>query len=254
MDYQRNKKYFTQKENVVPVIVSGILIALGFILIVFLSNTRGMSTWLMRSIGLVCLAVGAVVALIYTNVRIKDSETDGDVEEIKKKFYADFKDHFDKLEVRRLRSERQMGQAQQKYDPVFFGTYSFDGAEDGKILVKRGSDGKSRSSVYSQSGFWLRSNSVCLAERKESLVEDSVLFENFTEYRYTELGEAVLVETEASGYSGVTKYEHLRITDTDGKTIIEFPILGDADADGYAAEINSVIIKAKKTAENGDNI
>lgn len=255
MDRNRNKKYFEQKNKTYPIIIASACIAVGFIMVVFLANTRGINRWAMTSLGLPLLVIGTVMWVIMSVVRIKDSEIDHDAAELNASFATEFKDHFEKKDVRRVKYDMVYGTpaATPKAEPVLFGTYCFDSE---KALHKRGGDGKSRSSVYSLSGFLLRNETICLAEKKVSLVDpenDGVVLESFSEPKYHELDSAALVESAANGYSGVTRYEHLRITDLDGNTVIEFPILADASADEYVAEINTRI-KREKERIAGNNV
>lgn len=243
MDYERNKKYFAQANKSYPIVISASLIIAGLLMILILSGARGINTWLMYSLGVTCLLAGAVIWIIFNTIRIKDSEIDALRADLKKDFETDFRNHFLETDIRKLKYEQLHGTHEPQKDPVFFGTYCFDNPA---ALHKRGSDGKSRSSIYSRSGFLLKSASICIAEREISLISDEIPVEFFIEERYADLSEAALIDPEITGYSGVTHYQHLRLTAADGSILAEFPILGDAAADEYVAEINSRIRHAKK--------
>lgn len=242
MDYERNKKYFAQVNKTYPIAISGALILAGLLMILILSGLRWVSTWLMYSLGVSCLLAGAVIYLVYNSIRIKDSEIDALRDDLKRNFEIDFKNRFTETDVRKLKYEQLHGNHEPQKDPVFFGTYCFDSPA---ALHKRGADGKSRSSVYSRSGFLLKSAAICVAERETSLISDEIPVEFFIEQKYADLASAALIDPQITGYSGVTHYQHLRLTANDGSVLAEFPILGDAAADEYVAEINSRIRHAK---------
>lgn len=242
MDYARNKKYFEQENKSAPIVVSAVLFMAGLLMILILSGLRWANTWLMYSLGITCLVAAAIIYVIYSTIKIKDSEIDALRDSIKKDFEIDFKNHFTETDIRKVKYEQLHGTHEPQKDPVFFGTYCFDNAA---AMHKRGNDGKSRSSIYSRSGFLLKASTICVAEREVSLLSADVPVEFFIEKKYTELGEASLIDPQISGYSGVTHYQHLRLTGDDGAVLAEFPILGDAAADEYVAEINSRIRHAK---------
>ena len=64
MDYNLNKKYFGQNLSTAPIVVSAACIAIGFLMVVFLANTRGMPSYLMTSGGLTILAVGIAIFVV----------------------------------------------------------------------------------------------------------------------------------------------------------------------------------------------
>ena len=74
MNYSRNKKYFEQKLSTAPIIVSAACIAIGFLMVVILSGTRGMNSYLMTSGGLTLLAIGVGIFVWRSAIKIPDSE------------------------------------------------------------------------------------------------------------------------------------------------------------------------------------
>lgn len=62
MNYERNKKYFSQVNKTYPIVISAALIAVGFIMVVFLASTNGLPRGLMRMIGFPLLAAGVILA------------------------------------------------------------------------------------------------------------------------------------------------------------------------------------------------
>lgn len=247
MNYTRHKKYFEQNLSTTPVIISAACIAIGFLMVVILSGTRGFNSYLMTSGGLTLLAIGVAIFLVRSSKKIPDSEIDGEAQKLYNTFAADFKNKFIPTDIRTIRYEMTNHIPHQKLEPVTFGTYCFEGEE---ILAKKGNDGKSRSSVYSMSGFLLKPDSICFAEREISLISDvDPIPGDFREMKYLSLSGASLEKVpEKKGYEGFAKYRHLRILDNDGSTVIEFPILADAAADDYVNDINLRITRAKEKA------
>lgn len=245
MNYQRNKKYFEQVNKAYPIVISAVLIAVGFIMVVFLAGTHGLPRGLMMMIGFPLLAAGIVLATTISAVRIKDSEIDETTAALREDFSKSFCDKYVNIDVRRYKNEQRYGDHQDHHtDPVFFDTYFFD---DDSALFKRGGDGRERSSVYSLSGFMLRPASICLGERYVNITDGS-RSENFIELPYTSLSGVKYEDTEASGkvYVGKTRYSHMIITRADGTVAVDLPILADADADSYIADIGARIARAGK--------
>ena len=247
MDYNRNKKYFAQQLSTAPIIISAACFAIGFLMVVILSGTRGFNSYLMISGGLTLIAIGAVIFLVRAAKKIPDSE----ISEQARKLYDTFKDDFNQKylpqDIRTIRYEMAHHISRPKLEPVTFATYCFEGED---VLAKKGNDGKSRSSIYSMSGFILKPDSICLAEREISLISDNdPIPGDFREFKYLDLSSATLEHVpEKKGYEGFAKYRHLRLCDNEGKIVIEFPIIADAAADDYVTDINLRITRAKEKA------
>lgn len=247
MDYNRNKKYFAQNLSTAPVIISAACIAIGFFMVVFLANTRGMPSYLMTSGGLTIIAVGVVIFLVRSARKIPDGEISEQARKLYATFQDDFNKHFIPQDIRTIRYEMTNHISRPKLEPVTFATYCFEGDE---VLAKKGNDGKCRSSIYSMSGFILKPDSICVAEREISLISDNnPIPGDFREINYLDLGSASLEKVPAKkGYEGFAKYRHLTLKDNDGSVIIDFPILADAAADDYVNDINLRIQRAKEKA------
>lgn len=245
MNYSRNKKYFEQKLSTAPIIVSAACIAIGFLMVVILSGTRGMNSYLMTSGGLTLLAIGVGIFVWRSAIKIPDSE----ISEQAKKLYAEFQEDFNQKflpqDIRTIRYEMTNHIARPKMEPVTFATYCFEGEE---VLAKKGNDSKCRSSIYSMSGFILKPDSICIAEREISLVSDNdPIPGDFREVGYVDISSASLEKVpEKKGYEGFAKYRHLRLTDNEGNIIMEFPIIADAASDEYVKDINQRITRAKE--------
>lgn len=245
MNYHRSKKYFEQVNKSYPIVISAVLIAVGFIMVVFLAGTHGLPRGLMMMIGGPILVAGVVLATTISAVRIKDSEIDETTAALREDFGKSFNDKFINTDVRRYKNEQRYGDHQDHHtEPVFFDTYFFD---DEHALFKRGGDGRERSSVYSLSGFMLKPASVCIGERYVDITDGSIS-ESFVELPYTSLSEVKYEDTEASGkvYVGKTRYSHIIIKRADGTVAADLPVLAAADADSYIEDIGTRIVRAGK--------
>lgn len=246
MNYERNKKYFAQKLSTVPVVISAACIGIGFIMAVFLANTRGMP-YVFMPIGLTLIAIGAAIFVVRSARKISDGEISEQAAKLYETFKEDFNQKFLPQDIRTIRYEMTNHVSRPKLEPVTFATYCFEGAD---VLAKKGNDGKCRSSIYSMSGFILKPDSICVAEREISFILDNAPIPgDFREIEYLSLGSATLEKVpEKKGYEGFAKYRHLTLKDNDGCIVIDFPIIADAAADDYIKDINLRITRAKEKA------
>ncbi len=109
MNYRRNKKYFEQVNTVYPIIISAALIAVGFIMVVFLAGTRGLPRGLMMMIGFPLLVAGIILGTTISAIRIKDSEIDEVTVALREDFGKSFCDKFVNIDVRRHKNEQRYG-------------------------------------------------------------------------------------------------------------------------------------------------
>ena len=248
MNYERNKKYFAQQLSTAPVVISAACIGIGFFMAVFLANTRGMP-YIMMPIGLTLIAIGAAIFVVRSARKIPDAEISEQAAKLYEVFKEDFNNKFLPQDIRTIRYEMTNHISRPKLEPVTFATYCFEGEE---VMAKKGNDGKCRSSIYSMSGFILKPDSICVAEREISFISNNnPIPGDFREINYLDLGSATLEHVpEKKGYEGFAKYRHLTLKDNDGNVVIDFPIIADAAADDYVKDINLRITRTKeKTAE-----
>ncbi len=238
MDFSRNKKYFFQREDSWQVVLGAILIAAGFIMTVFLGFTKNLPQALFQALGLVSMLAGAIVFIVRSNVKVKDSDIDDAVASLDESFRDAFELKFVRPEMRvqRLANELEHG------DIFYYGTYIFDGED---TLSRRGSDGRSRSSLYSFSAFMLLHNKLCAAKRRICIVENEPFEDEFVSLKYTAMSEVKLVEADATGYKGTTPYEHMIVYGNNGEILLEIPMLADAEAEDSVAVLNTRIAHAK---------
>ena len=247
MNYERNKKYFSQHLSTLPIIISAACFGLGFLMVVILANTRGIPGYIMTPAGLTLIAVGAFIFIVRSARKIPDGEISEQTGKLYEAFQEDFNQKFIPQDIRTIRYEMLNHISRPKLEPITFATYCFEGED---VLAKKGNDGKCRSSIYSMSGFILKPDSICVAEREISLISDNnPIPGDFREIKYLDLGKASLEKVpEKKGYEGFAKYRHLTLFDNNDKIFIDFPILADAAADDYVKDINLRIQRAKEKA------
>lgn len=247
MNYERNKKYFSQHLSTLPIIISAACFGLGFLMVVILANTRGIPGYIMTPAGLTLIAVGAFIFIVRSARKIPDGEISEQTGKLYEAFQEDFNQKFIPQDIRTIRYEMLNHISRPKLEPITFATYCFEGED---VLAKKGNDGKCRSSIYSMSGFILKPDSICVAEREISLISDNnPIPGDFREIKYLDLGKASLEKVpEKKGYEGFAKYRHLTLFDNNDKIVIDFPILADAAADDYVNDINLRITRAKEKA------
>jgi hypothetical protein len=247
MNYERNKKYFSQHLSTLPIIISAACFGLGFLMVVILANTRGIPGYIMTPAGLTLIAVGAFIFIVRSARKIPDGEISEQTGKLYEAFQEDFNQKFIPQDIRTIRYEMLNHISRPKLEPITFATYCFEGED---VLAKKGNDGKCRSSIYSMSGFILKPDSICVAEREISLISDNnPIPGDFREIKYLDLGKASLEKVpEKKGYEGFAKYRHLTLFDNNEKIVIDFPILADAAADDYVKDINLRITRAKEKA------
>ncbi len=246
MNYERNKKYFAQHLSTAPVVISAACIGIGVFMAVFLANTRGMP-YIFMPMGLTLIAIGAGIFVVRSARKIPDAEISEQAAKLYETFKDDFNQKFLPQDIRAIRYEMTNHISRPKLEPITFATYCFEGDE---VMAKKGNDGKCRSSIYSMSGFILKPDSICVAEREISLISNNnPIPGDFREIKYLELGSATLEHVpEKKGYEGFAKYRHLTLKDNDGNIAIDFPIIADAAADDYVKDINLRITRAKEKA------
>ena len=247
MNYERNKKYFSQHLSTLPIIISAACFGLGFLMVVILANTRGIPGYIMTPAGLTLIAVGAFMFIVRSARKIPDGEISEQTGKLYEAFQEDFNQKFIPQDIRTIRYEMLNHISRPKLEPITFATYCFEGED---VLAKKGNDGKCRSSIYSMSGFILKPDSICVAEREISLISDNnPIPGDFREIKYLDLGKASLEKVpEKKGYERFAKYRHLTLFDNNDKIVIDFPLLADAAADDYVKDINLRIQRAKEKA------
>lgn len=249
MNYARNEKYFGQKPSSIPTLISALMIGVG-ILLLLLSFTRGFH-YAFYALAFLLTVGGVVIWAVFSNIKIKDSEIDDELVKIREGFASDFDERFGQKNAARIKFEQTYGPKstsvrEEKYEPVFFDTYWFEG--DG-TLRRDGSDGRARSSVYSSSGYVLKKDRICIGRRLSSLISPDRPEEDFfAEYAYSELTGAAIEAGEKVGRTGTAVYGHLMITAADG-TVVSLPVIADAAADEHAARILNRIISAARNRQ-----
>ena len=231
MDRQMNEKYFTAKANGLLMIIGIVLAAIGLVMAFFF--------WEFRVIGIVVAVVGLVLAMIATGKRVKDSDIDDAIEREAKAFEETFVDKFitDHSRASGLKVSQDAPKPKRRGKPEYFGCYWFKDVK----YVKRGGDGKARSSSYCFAGILVDPDQLSVGKMLTSLVSDDKE-ELWVKVDFTDLDKAELVDPVAdAAYTQFVRYTMMRITKKDGSIFAELPLTADATADKAAAEINQAI-------------
>lgn len=231
MDHQMNEKYFTAKGGGILMLVGLVLAAVG-LLATFLF-------WELNAIGIVVAAVGIVLAFISTGKKVKDSDIDEAIDRETKAFEEAFVDKFitDHSRAGGLKVSADAPKPKRRGKPEYFGCYWFNNVK----YVKKGSDGKARSSTYCCAGILIDPDQLSLAKNLFSLVDDTKE-DAWVQASFADLEKAELVDPVAdSRYSQYVRYTILRVTKKDGSTFAEIPLTADATADKMRDEINQSI-------------
>ena len=135
MDANRIKKYFSQKPHTVSTIIAVALACIGFAIIILLPGH-------FTPFGLALMFVGAILFLVLS-LQIKDSELSEAAKEVQAKFKETFEEEFIYRDTRKLHQAELRGFRPK--EPVYESSYLMSGEG---LLIRRGGDGKFRSSMY----------------------------------------------------------------------------------------------------------
>ena len=162
MDHQLNTKYFTAKGGGILMIVGIALAAIG-LLATFLF-------WELNVIGIIIAVVGIVLAFVSTGKKVKDSDIDEAIDREAKAFEEAFVDKFitDHSRAGGLKVSADAPKPKRRGKPEYFGCYWFKDVKH----VKRGGDGKARSSTYCFAGILIDPDQLSLGKVLMSLVSD----------------------------------------------------------------------------------
>ncbi len=231
MDRQLNTKYFTAKGGG-ALMIAGIVIAAIGLLALFLF-------WELAAVGAIIAIVGIVMAFISTGKKVKDSDIDEGLAREAKAFEETFVDKFitDHSRAGGLKVSADAPKPKRRGKPEYFGCYWFKDVQ----FVKRGGDGKARSSTHCFAGILIDPDQLSLGKSLFSLVSEDK-DEVWVQAPFTDLEKAELIDPEAdSAYTQFVRYTILRVTKKDGSLFAEIPLTADATADKMRDEINQAI-------------
>lgn len=192
MDYKKNQKYF-QPTN----LKAGIIVCIiGLVLLAASPIT-----------GIIAIAIGALLIYLQVGGRPTDEEIDAAVTS--------------QLKDMKTRALRKLGVDEDEVSEI--APITFDGYVYNKALIKKGKDGKYRSSKYQAVMFFFSSNEVHCFTYDFSIVESSQK-ESTDVYFYKDIV-SVSTQTDGTEYSvGKGKssqfdYEYFKLTTTGGTSI-----------------------------------
>lgn len=216
MEYKRNKMYFdtSSMKVAIAILIIGIVLTLA-----------------QPVVGILVLIIGV---FLFVKFRIKDEQIDAAVAS--------------QLSNMKERALKKLGLDEDEVNEI--APISFDGYVYKDALIKKGKDGKYRSSKYQAVMFFFSSNEVHCYTYDFSLIEDSQR-ESTDVYFYKDIV-SVSTQTEGTEYtvgngkSGKFDYEYFRLT-TAGGTSISCSV---RNADDAQRSINGMrsLIRSKKMA------
>ncbi|MBR7184530.1 MAG: hypothetical protein IKD37_02860 [Clostridia bacterium] len=233
MDHQMNQKYFTAKAST-PLLIAGLVLVL-------LGLVAAFAVYELRIIGIVVAVVGGVMLLLSSSKKVKDSDVDDGIARAQKAFEEEFVDKFitDHSRSAGLKVSADAPKPKRRGKPEYFYCYWFKDVQH----VKRGGDGKARSSTYCFSGILIDPDELSLGKKLASLIEAKA-DETWTKAPFAELEKAELVDAPVdAAYTQFARYAILRVTKKGGEIFAEIPLTADATADKIAAEINQSIAR-----------
>lgn len=227
MDEKRILKYFSQKSHSLITLIAVLLLCLGFCVILLLPP----SFW---ALGLLMMLAGALMFIVLS-VQIKDSEVDEAVAAVMETFRKAFEEQFIYYDTRKLHQAELHGQYHK--EPIYASGY-LTGVEG--LLIRRGNDSKTRTSVYQCVGILEEEDSIRFHVQNFSLVGGGKDQPQTLNIAYTELSRVALGESFAQ--------MHLTTMEIYGKEgndcLLRFQMPADAKTDDLVADINAKIHKA----------
>ena len=244
MDYKTTSKYFDNITNIFryagfALMAAGVILSLLNLIL---------DAFFLMSIGIILLLIGVVLVVFDSGRRTKDAE-------IEKAVHLEL----DKLPLKaseKMESDRRHLHEIQKYE---FHSYDFRDADS--VKVKRGTDGKMRSSKVAYTALYYMTEAhhakVMVYEYDFSLLQFDK-HENLTEIPEDNLVSAELVQKTAKvhpvGAKNETEITYAVINIVyGGDKVISFPAKNDAASDDVVAAINRSIRKRQMEAEASES-
>ncbi len=236
MNFKYNLKYFTGKEWPVPLGSGMVLIGL----LPAVLQIMGLPMMFFIPFGVIAAVVGACFVIFTLGGKTSDAEFAEQVQ----RFTSGMQDSA----LKKLGIEEKHVKVMPLYDPYRFGEYDFTGSEE--LLVKRGKDGKIRSSIYSETLLLFMSEKLGLYRQRFSFIKDYNEF--FLDViPYTEIDSVFVTEgvykTNYEKNNLTAKYVMFNLKSTQD-TLITIPAHNDADLDKLVASIMKLVGQKKAAA------
>lgn len=244
INYKANLQYFIQsfksKKNITRFVIAGVFALLALVFFLFIRFGHGLN--LVVTLVFLAAAVGVLVSIFSSMV--KEADIDDSVKIAKQQFESDLHDLFLPVDTHKNRSLTEERSKRKEYVP--FETYYFGGEG---LLVKKGSDGKHRTSRYCMNGIYLFPQEIGCGRRIFSLVEESGTTTETKICKYVELDRVALESAEIpEEYQGFSRYVNMTLYAADGSVFMQLPIIADSAADSLCDQLNGIILSRKKEA------
>ncbi|MHB1153949.1 MAG: hypothetical protein ACYCWE_11910 [Eubacteriales bacterium] len=225
MNFKYNLKYFTSKDW--PVALGSAMMVIGLTPAVL--QIMGIGMMVFTSFGIIMAFVGACIVVFTLGGKTSDIEF---AEQIQR-----FTAGMQQSALKKLGFEEKHIKIYPLYDPYRFGEYDFSGSED--ILVKRGKDGKIRSSIFSQTLLLFTAEKLCIYRQRFSFLNDYNEF--FLDViPYIDIDSVFITDgiykTQFEKNNLTVKYVMFNLKNNEG-AVISIPAHNDADLDKLVLSI-----------------
>ena len=238
MEFEKNKKYFTEKNNAVIFGVPAAVAVIGLVLMIAVSG--------MFAVGLLVIVAAIIVLIAFLTTGLKDSDIDDVCATQTNTLEAHSSEHF-----------KFPRRYEQLHSNVILGGYDFTRTEESP--VKRGKDLKYRNGFYCGVLLNFTNDGLRIDSRKFSILSDDMK-EELLHFKWEDVEGAKLVEkdvnvTTTRGDAVVLKAEVLEIALKNGKTY-SYCVRNTADVDEaidiiyrQTVRVKQEELKAKAEAE-----
>lgn len=225
MNFKYNLKYFKSKEWPVP--LGSAMMVIGLLPAVL--QIMGIGMMLFTSFGIIMAFAGACIVAFTLGGKTSDAEFAEQVQ----RFTAGMQ----QSALKKLGLEDKHVKVLPLYDPYHFGEYDFSGSED--ILVRRGKDGKVRSSIYSQTLLLFTAEKLCLYRQRFSFINEYNEF-SLDVIPYIDIDSVFITEgiykTQLEKNNITVKYVMFNLKNNED-AVISIPAHNDADLDKLVVSI-----------------
>ena len=238
MDTKRNLNYFTAPV-VSPYTIIGIIVAIAGYVVMRLMMSESELQWVAFVALIVCVA-GIIIIFYGRGKCSKPADIDFQISEKIK--YLD--------ETAQKRHEVYESMFNRIVKPVHLKGYDY--ITEG-VLYKRGSDNRSRTSMYNAAVLYFTKDTMYIYGMHFSLTDELFDKEIIGSYKFTELDHAEIVDdvftfVRNNKYTYRTNIHSFRVVTNDGKDAVMMSVSYGADMDQACSEINHQIKLAKENA------
>lgn len=242
-DFKFNKKYFTGASWPIPVGAACILVG-AIPLLMMLMDIGGYGIFGLTAVGVFLMLGGVVLISFSAGGKTNEAGFNEQIDRATKNMEEDA--------LKQLNLDEKHVKVIPLYDPLSFGEYDFSGEEP--LLVRRGNDGKYRSSYYQRTLVMFTNEKMIVYRRRFCFTEDSVV-SNLDVIPYLQFSEVNQTEHEYKAQVGketrTIKYYLLHFIDESGKQITVTSRF-DNDTDQLMENIKALVAKKKAAAQTAN--